>query len=65
LQEHAKEITKMRQEFDLNAKELQQKSDRKVKVHPNVISILCAEGSYIGFDLSFWFKNKFLIFMIK
>jgi hypothetical protein len=37
----------MRQEFDLNAKELQQKSDRKVEVHPNVISILCAEGSYI------------------
>ncbi|KAH8939113.1 hypothetical protein BDL97_15G020300 [Sphagnum fallax] len=29
--EHAKEITKMRQEFDLNAKELQQKSDRKIK----------------------------------
>jgi len=30
LQEHAKEATKMRQEFDQNAKELQQKSDRKV-----------------------------------
>lgn len=29
-QEHAKEVTKIRQEFDQNAKELQQKSDRKV-----------------------------------
>lgn len=33
-QEHAKESTKMRQEFDQKSKELHQKSERKVLFYP-------------------------------
>lgn len=57
-QEHAKEITKMRQEFDLNAKELQQKSDRKVmKLQSALIEnwVSCTSPFYIQ-DSKFVFK---------